>query len=65
MDKQKKYARERKYLVNGTHRIAIDYPNREYDRIKAQADAEGIPVNTWVRKVLNERLDALEEQEDS
>ena len=60
MDKTKAYKSQRKYLVSGTHRIAIDYPNREYDRIKAQADAEGIPVNTWVRRVINEALDDLE-----
>lgn len=49
-------ARQLKYRKNSTHRVAIDYPVKEYERIKAYADREGVPVNTFIRQAVRDRI---------
>ena len=44
--------RQLRYLKNSTHRISIDYPIAEYNKLKALADEEGVPLNTFLRKAI-------------
>ena len=50
-----------KYLREKTHRVAIDYPNAEYNKIKAYADRAGIPVNTFIREAIRYYIREIDE----
>lgn len=39
-------------------RVPLDVKTEDYKRIKAAADAAGLPVNTWIKSVLFSALDA-------
>ena len=39
-------------------RVPLDVRREDYERIKAAADAAGLPVNTWIKSVMFSALDA-------
>ena len=53
-DNQAQYRYNKKALK----RIPLDVQRADYDRIKAAADAAGVPVNTWIKSILFGALDA-------
>ena len=46
----------RKYKAAHIRRIVLDVQLSEYDRIKAAADAAGLPVNTWIKQAIRAAL---------
>lgn len=47
-----------KYDKEHLKRIPLDVQRSDYDRIKAAADAAGLPVNTWIKSVMFAALGA-------
>lgn len=41
-----------RYHAKAIKRIPLDVQRADYERIKAAADAAGVPVNTWIKSVL-------------
>ena len=52
--------KKNQYKYDKTHlkRIPLDVQRADYGRIKAAADAAGLPVNTWIKSILFSALDA-------
>ncbi len=46
-----------RYKKEALKRIPLDVQRADYDRIKAAADAAGLPVNTWIKSVMFAALD--------
>ena len=46
------------YRYNAAHlkRIPLDVRREDYERIKAAADQEGLPVNTWIKRLIYREL---------
>lgn len=40
------------YKGKNIKRIPLDVQRADYERIKAAADAAGVPVNTWIKNVM-------------
>lgn len=41
-----------KYDKEHLKRIPLDVQRADYERIKAAADAAGVPVNTWIKNLM-------------
>ena len=41
-----------RYKKAALKRIPLDVQRSDYERIKAAADAAGVPVNTWIKNVM-------------
>ena len=48
---------EYRYKSKAIKRIPLDVQKTDYERIKAAADAAGLPVNTWIKSILFAALD--------
>ena len=46
-----------KYSENNIKRIPLDVQKEKYEQIKAAADANGISVNGYIKKAIDERLE--------
>ena len=54
-ESQKKASAE--YRKKSIKRIPLDVKNEKYEEIKAAATAVGEPVNTYIKKAINERME--------
>ena len=53
---KKKYDIE--YKVNNLKRIPLDVPKEKYEQIKAAAEAVNEPVNTYIKKAIDQRIES-------
>jgi hypothetical protein len=44
------------YRKKNFRRVTVDFPFSDYERIKAAADADGLPVNTWIKNAIRAAL---------
>ena len=49
---------DKKYRAARLHRVALDYTHADYDRVKAAADAAGVPVGTFCRAAIEKAINA-------
>jgi len=59
-DEQRKENRkkvEKAYRNENIKRIPLDVQQEEYKQIKSAAEAEGMPVNGWIKTAIREKLD--------
>ena len=45
-----------KYARNNLKRIPLDVQLSKYEEIKAAASAAGVPVNTYIKQAIDERM---------
>ncbi len=53
---------DKKYREQNIKRIPLDVKKEKYEEIKSAADEAGEPVNTFIKKAIDERLDELRAQ---
>lgn len=52
---EKEKERTMKYAKENIKRIPLDVPLKDYDQIKASAEAAGQGVNTYIKQAIKER----------
>lgn len=45
-----------KWRSEKVHRVALDFTLADYDRVKAAADAAGLPVGTYCRRAIDQTI---------
>ena len=50
------YKASQKYKANNIKRIPLDVPKDKYETIKAAAEAAGEPVNGYIKRAIDERM---------
>lgn len=50
------YKASQKYKANNIKRIPLDVPKEKYEAIKAAAEAAGEPVNGYIKRAIDERM---------
>ena len=45
-----------KWRAEKMHRVALDFTLSDYDRVKAAADAAGLPVGTYCRRAIDKAI---------
>lgn len=46
-----------KWRAEKVHRVALDFTLADYDKVRAAADAEGLPVGTFCRRAVTEKME--------
>ena len=54
-----RYEANERYKKEHLKRIPLDVQKAMYAEIKAAADGEGKPVNTWIKEAIREKMGAV------